>query len=149
MTTAPFSPDDIRAAAEVHAELGADYHDAVVESFLAKVDREIEERVDARLAASRRTKRRGSGLISAERHGDYPAGLISGLVLGTIATGIPFTFLARRVAILGVYHGWEWHGNLWLLWALIAVVDVAGVAIVTTWIRQRRQLARATQSNSR
>jgi hypothetical protein len=38
MNTSPLSPDDIRAAAETHAELGPDYRDAVVESFLAKID---------------------------------------------------------------------------------------------------------------
>ena len=41
MSTSPLSPDDIRAAAEVHAELGPEYREAVVESFLAKIDSEI------------------------------------------------------------------------------------------------------------
>ena len=51
MREAPLSAQDIRAAAEVHAELGPDYGDAVVESFLAKLDKQIEARVDERLAA--------------------------------------------------------------------------------------------------
>lgn len=123
MTTSPFSPDDIRAAAEVHAELRADYHDAVVESSLAKVDREIDARVDARLAASRPTKRRGSSLIAAETHRGYLAG-----------------------AVAGSYSGWE--DRLWLIWVAIAVVYVAGATVATTRIRHRRQLARAMRSNN-
>jgi peptidoglycan/LPS O-acetylase OafA/YrhL len=45
------SADEIRAAAETHRELPSEYQNAVIESFLAKVDREIDARVDARLAA--------------------------------------------------------------------------------------------------
>ena len=52
MSISNLSSQEIRAAAEAHRELGPDYHDAVVESFLAKVEKEIEARVDARLAAS-------------------------------------------------------------------------------------------------
>src|SRR5258708_24861474 len=51
MSTSPLSSQEIRAAAEPHRDLGPEYHDAVVESFLAKVEKEIEARVDARLAA--------------------------------------------------------------------------------------------------
>lgn len=45
------SPEDIRAAAGAHHELGPEYSDAVVASFLEKVDQEIAARVDERLAA--------------------------------------------------------------------------------------------------
>jgi hypothetical protein len=34
MSTSPLSPEDIRAAAETHQELGPEYSDAVVASFL-------------------------------------------------------------------------------------------------------------------
>jgi hypothetical protein len=44
------SPEDIRAAAGAHHERGPEYSDAVVASFLAKVDQEIAARVDERLA---------------------------------------------------------------------------------------------------
>ena len=43
------TPEELRAAAEVHTELGPGYHDAVLESFLDKVGRDIDARVDARL----------------------------------------------------------------------------------------------------
>jgi hypothetical protein len=49
------SPDDIRAAAEVHAELGPEYSDAVVAAFIAEVDRQVAARVEARLASTSRT----------------------------------------------------------------------------------------------
>lgn len=46
------SPKDIRAAAGAHHELGPEYSDAVVASFLERVDQEIAARVDERVAAS-------------------------------------------------------------------------------------------------
>jgi hypothetical protein len=48
--TSAVSADDIRAAAYAHRELGPDYGDAVVASFIDKVDREVAARVEARLA---------------------------------------------------------------------------------------------------
>jgi hypothetical protein len=48
--TAALPPDEIRAAAETHREVAPEYRDAVIESFLEKVGREIDARVDARLA---------------------------------------------------------------------------------------------------
>jgi hypothetical protein len=52
MGTSPLSPDEIRAAAGAHHQLGPEYSDAVVASFLEKVDQEIAARVDHRLAAT-------------------------------------------------------------------------------------------------
>jgi hypothetical protein len=49
MSDLPVSPQEIRAAAETHHELGPEYSDAVVASFLEKVDKEIAARVEARL----------------------------------------------------------------------------------------------------
>jgi hypothetical protein len=49
-STSAVSPDDVRAAAEVHGELGPEYSDAVVASFIDKVDRAVAARVEARLA---------------------------------------------------------------------------------------------------
>ena len=51
MNTSPVSPDDIRAAAAAHQELGPEYSDAVVAAFLERVDRAVAARVEARLAA--------------------------------------------------------------------------------------------------
>jgi hypothetical protein len=51
MSTSPLSGQDIRAAAEVHHELGPEYSDAVVANFVDKLEDVITERVNARLAA--------------------------------------------------------------------------------------------------
>jgi hypothetical protein len=45
--------EEIRAAAAAHDELGPEYSDAVVASFLEKVEEEITARVDARFAETR------------------------------------------------------------------------------------------------
>ena len=50
MDNSRLSADEIRAAAEVHHELGPGYRDAVVASFLETADVEIAARIDARLA---------------------------------------------------------------------------------------------------
>ena len=55
MSTSPLSPDELRAAAEVHRELGTEYGDAVLETFLAKIDKELDARIEARLAALSRS----------------------------------------------------------------------------------------------
>ena len=57
MSESPLSGQEIRAAAAAHDELGPEYSDAVVASFLAKVDKEIDARVDARLAGGRQPRR--------------------------------------------------------------------------------------------
>jgi hypothetical protein len=53
MSDSPLSRQDIYAAAAAHDELGPEYSDAVVASFLEKVEKEIDARVDARLAGRR------------------------------------------------------------------------------------------------
>jgi hypothetical protein len=50
VTDSPLSAGELRAAAETHKELGPEYRDAVLESFVERVGREIDARVDARLA---------------------------------------------------------------------------------------------------
>jgi hypothetical protein len=52
MGTSPLSPEEIRAAAGAHHQLGPEYSDAVVASFLEKVDQEIAARVEQRFAAT-------------------------------------------------------------------------------------------------
>jgi hypothetical protein len=56
MSTSPVSPEDVKAAAEIHQELGPEYSDAVVGAFLDKVDKEVAARVEARLAEASRGK---------------------------------------------------------------------------------------------
>ena len=51
MADSRLSPDEIRAAAEIHNELPPEYGAAVVELFLEKIDKEVGARIDARLDA--------------------------------------------------------------------------------------------------
>jgi hypothetical protein len=88
------SPEEIRAAAEVHHELGPDYSDAVVASFLAKLDREIAARVDARLAAviparGGRVARSRSAVTPSSWSSDGRRGLMRGMAIGFGAATIP------------------------------------------------------------
>ena len=77
------SADEIRAAAETHRELPPEYQNAVIESFLAKVDREIDARVDARLAMH------GQGRVR-DRRPRTPAFF----ALATMVAGIPLSAIA-------------------------------------------------------
>jgi len=135
MSTSPLSPDDIRAAAETHAELGPDYRDAVVESFLAKIDKEIGARIDAGLASAPARKHDIDPVTAARRRG-LATGLASGLLLGTIGTGLPLTWLAFYAGV-----NWSgWQPKLWLIWAVIGIVYVAGgAAFLLSNRRSRRQ----------
>jgi hypothetical protein len=91
VSTSPQLPADIRAAAEIHAELGPEYRDAVVESFLAKIDQEIAARIDARPATIPQTQKPGTDPVTAAKRRGLATGLVSGLAVGTIATGVPLT----------------------------------------------------------
>jgi hypothetical protein len=125
MSTTPLSSQEIRAAAEAHRELGPEYHDAVVESFLAKVEKEIEARVDARLAASRpaRSRQLDAATLAKRRLA------LKHKALGSVAAAIPLSFLTlwahgtANYAAIG-----PWMGtivSLAVVWILIAAVYAA------------------------
>lgn len=86
--TSQFSPGEIRAAAEVHRELGPEYSDAVVESFLDRVDREIAARVDARVGAAARSDQ-GQPAQPGNRHA-----LLTGAGIGIFVTAVPSVLVA-------------------------------------------------------
>jgi hypothetical protein len=48
VNTTSLSAEELRAAAEIHRELGPDYQSAVIDSFLDRVGREIDARVGHR-----------------------------------------------------------------------------------------------------
>jgi hypothetical protein len=93
MDRSPIDPEDIRAAAEAHRELGSDYSDAVVASFLDKVDREITARVAARLADT-------SVVIPAKRENRRMLlkGMAIGAGAGALAAGIAVGAFAGSAA---------------------------------------------------
>lgn len=82
MSDSPLSRQEIYAAAAVHDELGPDYSDAVVASFLEKVNKEIDARVDARFAGMRQPA------PPAERDDRHT--LLKGVAIGIGASGIVF-----------------------------------------------------------
>jgi hypothetical protein len=100
------TPDDLRAAAEVHSELGPGYRDAVVESFLDKIGREIDARVDSRLDRVQDSK--------PHRH---PRDLSVLLAILSIGMGIAITAIT-----LSIGHG-EALIEMVLGWAAIAFIN--------------------------
>jgi hypothetical protein len=110
--------DDLTAAVGARRELGPDYEDAVLDGFLARLDRQMQERVDATVA-----ERFSSG---GRRTAGAPArdpGLTLGIV--SVIAGIPVTAITT---------GTEELATLIVAWGGIAAVNVAHA-----WGRRRRQ----------
>ena len=114
MASSSLSPDEIRAAAETHHELPSEYQNAVIESFLDKVGKEIDARVDARLAAAyhqgpppqpQKPPRQSSPTFLA----------VASLVFGIPLTAIVSAAGPHPVGFAGVL----------VVWAAIAVINVA------------------------
>ncbi len=114
MTGTSLNPDDIRAAAEAHRELGPDYQPAVVDSFLEKVTREIDARVDARLASDLLQSRFNQPAVRQPRdRGPFALAVVS-LIASIPLTGI---VLAQDHANAGA--------ALLVIWLGLAVINVA------------------------
>jgi hypothetical protein len=123
VSDSPLSAGELRAAAETDGELGPEYRDAVVESFMDRVGREIDARVDARLAQA------AAQPLAAQRMATPPAprapksyGALV-LALGSIALGIPITAL---VVAAGSHPVGFW--GLVVVWAAIASINWAYAA---------------------
>jgi hypothetical protein len=113
VSASSFSPDEVRAAAEVHSELGPGYRDAVIDSFLDKVGREIDARVDARVAAQHPAQ----PPAQQHQHKHFSGGGSFAVAMGSLIFGIPITAIAANstsgaLAVLVVWMG-------------IAVVNIA------------------------
>ncbi len=106
------TPDEIRAAAETHRDLGPDYQSAVIESFLDKVGREIDARVDARVAAAQPSA--PPAKPAARERSAFALAVVS------MAFGIPLTALTVTAGShpVGI-------GGLLVVWLAIAVINVA------------------------
>jgi hypothetical protein len=113
MSASQLSPEGIRAAAEAHRELGPEYHDAVVESFLAKVEKEIEARIEARLANPPAARRRQVDPATMAKR----RLMLNHMALGSLAAGIPLSFVVFAI---------QWQPGaeraVVLVWILIAAV---------------------------
>ena len=120
MTDSPLSAGELRAAAETHKELGPEYQDAVLDSFVDRVGREIDARVDARLAQA------AAQPLAAQRMATPPAPRtpkpfsVMALALGSIALGIPLT----AIIVAAGSHPVGFAGLL-IVWSAIAVINVA------------------------
>lgn len=137
MSTSPLSPQEIRAAAEAHKELGPEYSDAVIESFLERVDREITARVDARLGPVRREQPVQPAQSNSRRT------LLTGVAIGIFITGVPSAMVAASVG--GVIAEDEAQVLLVIavLWA-IAVAIAAFASHVPLELRRKEYGARQT-----
>ncbi len=118
MSESPLSAEDIRAAAEVHRELGPDYGDAVVESFLAKIDKQIEARVDQRLATMTKRTRRPPDPVRLSK---WRLGLV-GAATGSVVVGLPLTVIAASALSNSTGHAGR------LIWIWVVLVAVYGLA---------------------
>ena len=89
-----------RAAAAAHEELGPEYSDAVVASFLERIEEEIDARVDARVAQARRPEApAGQDSRRAQWRG-IAIGIAIGLFVAVMVGGNPDERLHRRVLVL-------------------------------------------------
>ena len=115
MTNSPLSSRDLRAAAEAHQELGPEYRDAVLDSFLERVNREIDTRVDARLRQQPVTP------PPAQRAAKSLNPMV--LALGSISLGIPISAIAVAA---GKHPAGFW--GLLVVWIAIAAINLGYAA---------------------
>ena len=138
------NPGEIRAAAEVHRELGPEYSDAVVEAFLERVDKRVAERVDREIAA-----RIDARLTPAQRTEPAPAPaappshratLLTGVAIGMLIAGLPSVLVAASAG------GHLAKDEVAVLFAIGVVVAL--IASITAWRATARQL-RARDTSTR
>jgi hypothetical protein len=128
MSTSHLSSQDIRAAAEVHQELGPDYSDAVMDSFLEKIEARLDERVDAHLAELAPARRPGLAGLSK----DHRRGLQTGAMIGIGGIGVP-VFLHMYSAITYVNNG---DRNFWAT-LLVVSAGMCGAGFARLFRRER------------
>jgi hypothetical protein len=120
VTDSPLSAAELRAAAEAQKELPPEYQDAVLDSFVERVGKEIDARVDARLAQA------AAQPLAAQRMATPPAPRrprpysVMAVALGSIALGIPLT----AIVVAAGSHPAGFAGLL-VVWIAIAVINVA------------------------
>jgi hypothetical protein len=114
MSELPLTAEDVRAAAEVHRELGPDYSDAVVQSFLAKIDQQIEARVDERIA-SLRVPRRKPADPATQRTWRIA---LAGAAGGSLLVGLPLTLIAANALSEGTGHA----ARLLVIWVILGAI---------------------------
>ena len=120
MSSTSLTPDEIRAAAETHSELGPEYQSAVIDSFIDKVGKEIDARVDARMRSQQPAPYPGPYQYQPPLpvpHQSNPAKTQFALAVVSMALGIPLSAIA-----LGNHAG---NLALFIIWLGITVINVA------------------------
>jgi anti-sigma-K factor RskA len=93
--------EGIRAAAAAHEELGPEYSDAVVASFLERVEEEIDARVNARIAEAHRSETPAAQDSRRALWRGIAIGIVVGLFITVAVGGNPDEQLHRRVLVMG------------------------------------------------
>ncbi|MFB9252583.1 hypothetical protein ACFFWE_30505 [Sphaerisporangium melleum] len=109
--------DELRATIEARRDLGPDYEQALVESFLDKIDSAIEARVRAEVAAQNGYQvQPGTPGASPPRGRPKQTDSTIPIALGSLGIGIPLTAIAA---------GEAGPAGLFLAWTGIILVNVA------------------------
>jgi hypothetical protein len=137
MSTSPLSPQEIRAAAAAHKELGPEYSDAVIESFLERVDGEIAARVDARLGPVSREQPVQPAQSNSRRT------LLTGVAIGIFVTGVPSMMVAASAGGVIAKDQSQVLLVIAVLWA-VAVAIAASASHVHLELRRKEHGARQT-----
>jgi hypothetical protein len=128
MSTRPLSAHDVRAAAEAHRELGPEYHDAVVDSFLEKIEARLDARVDARLAQMSPPRKRVLARLSREQR----RSMLTGMAIGGGSVGI-------LLSLMGYIATAPWADSARNVWDAVLVASICSCLIgVTRMFRDRR-----------
>ena len=114
MSTPPLSAHDLRAAAEAHRELGPEYSDAVIDSFLEKLQTRLDERVNARLAELSVPRRIPLLMLSADRLRN----LLPRVAVGIGGLGVPLSLMLYNAAPYFMGHVRD-------LWAVSLIASAA------------------------
>ena len=121
VTDSPLSAGELRAAAETHGELPSEYRDAVLESFVDRVGREIDARVDARLAQAAARPPQPVTPAPVQRSPKQFSPMA--MALGSITLGIPISAIAVAA---GSHPAGIW--GLIVVWVAIAVINLGYAA---------------------
>jgi hypothetical protein len=137
MSTPPVSSQDLRAAAETYRELGPEYRDAILNSFLEKVEARIDARMNARLAELVPLRDRPLVRLTAYGRHNLPSKIA--VVVGAI--GVPLGLTA--------YNATFYAGHARDLWAavLIASAGTCGAGLARMF-RNRGGDAKAGQASA-
>jgi len=107
--------DDVAAMLAARQDLGPDYEQAVIDSFVARISQTIDQRVEARLAEARPLEVRGDASRPTSSRDN------SQLILGIVSMGLAVPLTGIAAGIVGL-------SGLIVCWAGIAVVNLAHAA---------------------